>query len=74
MENNKIRNGGISVAFGMTCELTGGETLSADLTEICICGFGVTFCAIGKDIDKYLDTFSENYFGLGNGVLLDFND
>ena len=74
MENNKIRNGGISVAFGMTRELTGGETLSADLTEICICGFWVTFCATGKDIDKYLDTFSENYLGLEDGALFDFND
>ena len=34
----------------------------------------VTFCAIGKDIDKYLDTFSENYWGLEDGAVFDFND
>ena len=34
----------------------------------------VTFCTTGNNVDKYLDTFSENYFGLENGVLLDFND
>ena len=28
----------------------------------------------GNSVDDYLDTFSENYFGLENGVLLDFND
>ena len=27
-----------------------------------------------KDIDKYLDTFSENYLGLEDGALFDFND
>ena len=34
----------------------------------------VTFCTTGNSVDDYLDTFSENYFGLENGVLLDFND
>ena len=69
-EQIKVSNvAGIGMTFFTAASPIGWDIAGGyALVDLGIIGF------TGNSVDDYLDTFSENYFGLENGVLLDFND